>query len=147
MSDQLNFGVQPVCLGTHYHTQMSRPRHDPLTSLLEMLDNVLGRARWEVGIRMTCCHIVMDKFGTDNDFLVCLSNTKITYDEFNECLGDVGVREPKLTRMEWSYVRGKMGRPRRLSSRFLSEERGKLHHYRERVRAVQNGAAPPNVDA
>ena len=34
--------IEPVRLGTAYHNSISRPRHDPLTSILEIIDNVLG---------------------------------------------------------------------------------------------------------
>ena len=78
--------VEPVRLGSNYHAAMSRPRHDPLTSLLEIIDNVLGRARWEASIPMTSCHLTLCTFSTGTEFLVALSNTKISHDEFVKCL-------------------------------------------------------------
>ena len=81
-----NFHVEPVRLGTNYHAAMSRPRHDPLTSLLEIVDNVLGRARWEANVRMTECHLFLKDFSTDVTFLVALSNTKISHEDLIACL-------------------------------------------------------------
>lgn len=36
----------------------------------------------------------------------------------------------KMTRVEWSYIRSLMGKPRRLSQAFLNQERMKLRNYR-----------------
>lgn len=51
----------------------------------------------------------------------------------------VAVQVGKLCRAEWAAIRTVMGRPRRLSSTFLREERGKLERYRQDVRLVQQG--------
>lgn len=50
---------------------------------------------------------------------------------------DVGVGAVKLTRDEWAVVRCLMGRPRRLSHRFLNAERERLTHQRHRLRKLQ----------
>ena len=42
-----------------------------------------------------------------------------------------------LTRIEWSFVRGLIGRPRRLSAAFLQSERTKLANYRHEVRTLR----------
>eukprot|EP00898_Chlorokybus_atmophyticus_P003368 jgi/Chlat1/4031/Chrsp26S04088 len=55
--------------------------------------------------------------------------------EFLEYLEHTGLGHiTRLTRKEWGLVRGALGRPRRLSQAFLSEERAKLESYREAVR-------------
>ncbi|GMI79542.1 ARABIDOPSIS THALIANA ALWAYS EARLY 3, ALWAYS EARLY 3 [Hibiscus trionum] len=55
--------------------------------------------------------------------------------EFVEYLNHVSLDHiPRLTRVEWGVIRSSLGRPRRLSERFLLEEREKLKHYRESVR-------------
>lgn len=60
--------------------------------------------------------------------------------EFEECLTDIGVpANMPLARTEWSAIRSAMGRPRRLSSAFLLQERRKLARYRADVRRVQAG--------
>ncbi|KAF3331243.1 protein ALWAYS EARLY 2-like isoform X1 [Carex littledalei] len=41
---------------------------------------------------------------------------------------------PRLTRNEWGFIKGCLGKPRRLSARFLKDERDKLATYRESVR-------------
>jgi len=45
---------------------------------------------------------------------------------------------PRLTRVEWGVIRSSLGKPRRLSKRFLQEEREKLEQYRESVRKHYN---------
>ena len=42
-----------------------------------------------------------------------------------------------LTRVEWSFVRNLIGRPRRLSAAFLRGERAKLAAYRHDVRMLR----------
>ena len=81
-----DFCVEPTRLGTEYHEAVSEPRHDQLTSLLEIVDNVLGRARWEASVRMTELHMFLRDFSTGEEFLVTLSNTKITREELLVCL-------------------------------------------------------------
>ncbi|XP_024388270.1 protein ALWAYS EARLY 3 isoform X1 [Physcomitrium patens] len=55
--------------------------------------------------------------------------------EFVEYLNHAGLGHvPRLTRVEWGVIRGSLGKPRRLSKRFLQEEREKLETYRESVR-------------
>ena len=48
----------------------------------------------------------------------------------------------RLTRAEWTVVRAVMGRPRRLSTSFLGQERKKLSRYRADIRLVQQGKPP-----
>lgn len=81
-----DFCLEPTRLGIDYHAAVSQPRHDQLTSLLEIMDNVLGRARWEAGVRMTELHMLFRDFGTGEEFLVTLSNTKISREELLVCL-------------------------------------------------------------
>ena len=82
-----SFGrLEPVRLGTGYHSSISRPRHDPLTSILEIVDNVLGRARWDSSVRMTCSHLLMEDFKLKSKFFVAISNTKISREDFVTCL-------------------------------------------------------------
>ncbi|KAG6551460.1 hypothetical protein Mapa_006883 [Marchantia paleacea] len=55
--------------------------------------------------------------------------------EFVEYLNHAGLGHvPRLTRVEWGVIRSSLGKPRRLSQRFLQEEREKLEAYRESVR-------------
>nr|XP_007154248.1 hypothetical protein PHAVU_003G102900g [Phaseolus vulgaris]ESW26242.1 hypothetical protein PHAVU_003G102900g [Phaseolus vulgaris] len=56
--------------------------------------------------------------------------------EFVEYLDHVGLGHvPRLTRIEWGVIRSSLGRPRRFSEQFLTEEKHKLHEYRESVRS------------
>ncbi|KAK0600784.1 hypothetical protein LWI29_018371 [Acer saccharum] len=55
--------------------------------------------------------------------------------EFVGYLQHVGLGHiPRLTRVEWGVIRSSLGKPRRLSERFLQDEREKLNRYRESVR-------------
>ncbi|XP_015573347.1 protein ALWAYS EARLY 3 isoform X2 [Ricinus communis] len=55
--------------------------------------------------------------------------------EFVEYLDHVGLGHiPRLTRVEWGVIRSSLGKPRRFSEQFLSEEKEKLNQYRESVR-------------
>ncbi|XP_057485696.1 protein ALWAYS EARLY 3-like isoform X1 [Actinidia eriantha] len=55
--------------------------------------------------------------------------------EFVEYLNHVGLGHvPRLTRVEWGVIRSSLGKPRRFSEQFLSEEKEKLNQYRESVR-------------
>ncbi|CAK9266551.1 unnamed protein product [Sphagnum jensenii] len=55
--------------------------------------------------------------------------------EFVEYLNHAGLGHvPRLARVEWGVIRSSLGKPRRLSKRFLEEEREKLARYRESVR-------------
>ncbi|KAH9298261.1 hypothetical protein KI387_029943, partial [Taxus chinensis] len=59
--------------------------------------------------------------------------------EFVEYLNHAGLGHvPRLTRVEWGVIRSSLGKPRRLSKRFLQEEREKLEQYRESVRNHYN---------
>lgn len=56
--------------------------------------------------------------------------------EFVEYLEHVGLGHvPRLTRIEWGVIRSSLGRPRRFSEQFLTEEKHKLNQYRESVRS------------
>lgn len=60
--------------------------------------------------------------------------------EFKLLLNDIGIPHvDKLSRTEWAYIRGRLGKPRRLSHRYLQEERRKLEDYREEVRNQHAG--------
>ncbi|KAJ3677681.1 hypothetical protein LUZ60_003405 [Juncus effusus] len=55
--------------------------------------------------------------------------------EFVEYLNHVHLGHiPRLTRSEWGVIRNSLGKPRRLSDKFLREEREKLAIYRHSVR-------------
>ncbi|EEF49841.1 always early, putative [Ricinus communis] len=55
--------------------------------------------------------------------------------EFVEYLNHVGLGHiPRLTRVEWGVIRSSLGKPRRFSEHFLTEEREKLKQYRDSVR-------------
>ena len=51
----------------------------------------------------------------------------------------------RLTRKEWSLVRAGLGKPRRLSLKFLKEERARLEAWRESVRAHYAAAGAPGA--
>ncbi|EFJ16240.1 hypothetical protein SELMODRAFT_421903 [Selaginella moellendorffii] len=56
--------------------------------------------------------------------------------EFVEYLNHAGLGHvSKLTRTEWTVIRSSLGKPRRLSQKFLQVEREKLEAYRDTVRA------------
>ncbi|GAV73140.1 Myb_DNA-binding domain-containing protein/DIRP domain-containing protein [Cephalotus follicularis] len=56
--------------------------------------------------------------------------------EFVEYLDHLGLGHvPRLTHIEWGVIRSSLGKPRRLSERFLKEEKERLNQYRETVRA------------
>lgn len=60
--------------------------------------------------------------------------------EFQLLLNDIGIPHvDKLSRTEWAYIRGRLGKPRRLSQRYLEEERRKLQDYRQEVRNQHAG--------
>eukprot|EP01114_Cavostelium_apophysatum_P020933 TRINITY_DN7161_c0_g1_i3.p2 TRINITY_DN7161_c0_g1~~TRINITY_DN7161_c0_g1_i3.p2 ORF type:complete len:487 (-),score=97.45 TRINITY_DN7161_c0_g1_i3:1928-3388(-) len=66
------------------------------------------------------------------------------HNDFQDCLDEFGLgKVTKLARMEWSHIRSAMGKPRRLSPLFLSEERAKLeqHRLKARQRAEDSAAA------
>jgi len=68
--------------------------------------------------------------------------------EFQMLLNDLGLfRVNRLTRTEWSYIRSKMGKPRRLSRAYLKQELKKLAVYREEVRAHHSGKAGPGTSS
>lgn len=54
---------------------------------------------------------------------------------------------PRLTRAEWGVIRSSLGKPRRLSERFLQEEREKLEKYRESVRDIYNKMRSGDCDS
>ncbi|KAG2495072.1 hypothetical protein HYH03_006683 [Edaphochlamys debaryana] len=54
--------------------------------------------------------------------------------ELQEFCSHMQLPTTKLTRLEWSVLRGALGRPRRLSLAFLREERLRLEGYREHAR-------------
>ncbi|KAH9298276.1 hypothetical protein KI387_029958, partial [Taxus chinensis] len=57
--------------------------------------------------------------------------------EFVEYLNHAGLGNvPRLTCIEWAVIRSSLGKPRRLSTQFLQEEREKLDQYRKAVRKI-----------
>ncbi|XP_056150683.1 protein lin-9 homolog isoform X2 [Lampris incognitus] len=64
-------------------------------------------------------------FEGDNDFCLCLK----------ESFPNLKTR--KLTRVEWGTIRRLMGKPRRCSSAFFSEERTALRQKRQKMRLLQ----------
>ncbi|EPS74439.1 hypothetical protein M569_00315, partial [Genlisea aurea] len=55
--------------------------------------------------------------------------------EFDEYLHHVGLGHvPRLTHVEWSFIRSSLGKPRRFSQQFLKQEKAKLNLYRDSVR-------------
>ncbi|XP_048831393.1 protein lin-9 homolog isoform X1 [Brienomyrus brachyistius] len=64
-------------------------------------------------------------FEGDNDFCLCLK----------ESFPNLKTR--KLTRVEWGTIRRLMGKPRRCSSAFLTEERSALKQKRQKIRLLQ----------
>ncbi|XP_061842704.1 protein lin-9 homolog [Nerophis lumbriciformis] len=64
-------------------------------------------------------------FEGDNEFCLCLKETFPT------------LKTRKLTRVEWGTIRRLMGKPRRCSSAFFSEERTALRQKRQKMRLLQ----------
>jgi len=64
-------------------------------------------------------------FEGENDFMVCLKES------FPQ------LKTRRLSRVEWCKVRRLMGKPRRCSSAFFSEERVELERKRQRIRTLQ----------
>lgn len=64
-------------------------------------------------------------FFGNNDFLLCAREA------FSR------LKTNMLSRMQWSYVRRVMGKPRRCSQNFFLEERKTLHRRRELIRKIQ----------
>lgn len=59
-------------------------------------------------------------------------------EEFHLCLKHLGYPDDLLlSKTEWTGVRASMGRPRRLSKRYVNQERKKLNQYRSVVRKAQ----------
>jgi len=56
--------------------------------------------------------------------------------ELNECLTSLGIPYKSMQRGDFVLIRKAIGKPRRLSSRFLNEERAKLQKYREISREI-----------
>ncbi|MCO5597679.1 hypothetical protein L7F22_051760 [Adiantum nelumboides] len=102
-----------------------------------------------------CSHAVVaeEKYSSKVRLTHCLSSEKVrrwciyewfysaidlpwfARNEFVEYLNHAGLGHvPRLTRAEWGVIRGSLGKPRRLSKRFLKEERDKLEAYRDSVR-------------
>lgn len=71
-------------------------------------------------------------------FYSAIDRMYFSQNEFQDCLYDCGFGQvSKLTRREWAYVRKTMGRPRRMSKAFFTEEHWKLDTFRSNVRALQ----------
>ncbi|KAG7465634.1 hypothetical protein MATL_G00155570 [Megalops atlanticus] len=70
-------------------------------------------------------HIDRPLFEGDNDFCLCLK------DSFPN------LKTRKLTRVEWATIRRLMGKPRRCSSAFFTEERSALEQKRQKIRLLQ----------
>lgn len=71
----------------------------------------------------------------DNDFQICLRGM------FPQ------LQTRQLTRSEWSHIRSLMGKPRRCSAAFLSEERDELERRRHKIRVLQSAAARKQLAA
>jgi len=86
-------------------------------------------------------------FGGENDFMVCFeffySNLdKVLFggeNDFMVCLKESfpHLKTRRLTRVEWCKVRRLMGKPRRCSEAFFSEERSELERKRRKIRMLQ----------
>lgn len=64
-------------------------------------------------------------FDGDNDFMICLKES------FPQ------LKTHMLTRVEWTKIRRMMGKPRRCSEAFFTEERRELERKRQKIRALQ----------
>lgn len=70
-------------------------------------------------------HIDAPLFKGDNDFLICLRES------FQE------LKTKRLTRSHWSKIRRLIGKPRRCSQVFFTEERNSLQAKRQKIRLLQ----------
>ncbi|GBP03700.1 Protein lin-9 homolog [Eumeta japonica] len=64
-------------------------------------------------------------FEVDNDFMICLKET------FPQ------LARSKVTRIQWAKIRRTLGKPRRCSAAFLTEERADLERKRSLIRYIQ----------
>ena len=64
-------------------------------------------------------------FEGENDFMVCIKES------FPQ------LKTRRLTRVEWCKIRRLMGKPRRCSSAFFTEERAELARKRQKIRMLQ----------
>lgn len=72
-------------------------------------------------------------------FYAAVDRPYFMQEEFSQCMVHCGFGEVKtLPRRAWTFVRKKMGKPRRLSRNFLAAERQKLRLYRSRARVSQS---------
>jgi hypothetical protein len=71
-------------------------------------------------------------------FYSAVDRLYFSQNDFIECMCQSGFGNfAALTRKEWGVVRGKIGRPRRLSRVFFTEERAKLEAFRSKIRSAQ----------
>ena len=69
-----------------------------------------------------------------------------SHNEFEEVLRVLKLSESELfTKYEFQLIRNIIGRPRRFSCAFLSQERKKLAKYREAVKVIQQGKILPST--
>ena len=87
-----------------------------------------------------CLHLRAQKWCMFEFFYSDLDRWYFQNNDFEQCLRDMGIDpDARMTRFEWTLVRGAMGRPRRLSVAFLSEERKKLWAIRQHIWRLQHG--------
>jgi hypothetical protein len=69
-----------------------------------------------------------------------------SYNEFEDCLKSLKLSEVEyLPKSDFSLIRSSLGRPRRFSTAFITQERRKLGKYREAVKVLQQGKVLPAV--
>jgi hypothetical protein len=80
------------------------------------------------------------RFAMAEFFYSTVDRAYFNQNAFQEDLDALGLSHvQKLTRTEWNRVRGFVGRRRRLSPAFFTQERQRLREYRQVVRDIQQG--------
>ncbi|CAF1639213.1 unnamed protein product, partial [Adineta ricciae] len=110
---------------------LNNPPRSPLKMTVDHLKHFLSNAksqRW----------MICEWFYSDIDR--CLLTNE---NEFEHCVEHffpelVNKKPLRLTRQQWSLIRRRFGKPRRLSSAYLENERIKLVKQRNLLRIVQN---------
>ena len=75
--------VRNVALGTGYHGTVSQSRHTPHSAMLEIIENAKGRHAKGIHLQLSTFALPKE---TRTPFLVSVSSTSITLDDFKVCL-------------------------------------------------------------
>ena len=79
----LNPFIRNVAIGTGYHKTVSQTRHTPHSAILEIIENAKGRDAKGIHLQLSTFALPKE---TRTNFLVSVSSTSITLDDFKVCL-------------------------------------------------------------